>query len=388
MPDNDIGVDVVVEILAYRKVDPLGLADHGWSILDGSLDIVQLGLGADTAAEEELGRAKGTGREDDTASRIEVHGTAVSTVSAIELDTGCLASSADNAPDSSVHPQLEVLPLHGSDEVRTKRALPLAVLIHEGRVREYPVLLLGYLVGGDLLPAICLESRGQSVETFLLVTLAIHGGGIGSWNALEDAFSGSLHVSRLPASGEVVVPVNRHRLPPKSSIDSSASAEDAASHLVNVGACNTSRVNPDLIAKTRDIEAGQVGSLEPVRLHGTAKAAKRGRALLDEQDALAGLRELVCNWDTSSTGSNNDVIIGVSGGGGANTGCWPNGGGGGGGSGGDGRSRGRSLLNPLVVFGIPGIGNRSAELRLSVVVELPGVARDVVVLCPSDDLDF
>ena len=53
--------------------------------------------------------------------------------------------------------------------------------------------------------------------------------------------------------------------PPETSIDSDTSSEDAAGHLIDIRAGDTSRVNPDLVVEARDIKASDIGRVEPVR---------------------------------------------------------------------------------------------------------------------------
>lgn len=100
-------------------------------------------------------------------------------------------------------------------------------------------------------------------------------------------------------------------LPPQTSIDGSSAAQDAASHLVGVGAGDAGTVNPDLVAQTGNVESGQVGALEPLGLHDAAPATRRRGSLLDEEDVETSLAELVCNGNATSAGTNHDVVVGL-----------------------------------------------------------------------------
>jgi hypothetical protein len=62
-------------------------------------------------------------------------------------------------------------------------------------------------------------------------------------------------------------------LPPKTGINSSPTTQDATSHLVGIGAGNTGRIDPDLVAQPGNIEASEVGAVEPLGLHGSLPSA-------------------------------------------------------------------------------------------------------------------
>src|SRR5690606_37646960 len=99
------------------------------------------------------------------------------------------------------------------------------------------------------------------------------------------------HVLRLPAGRKVVVPVLGLGAPPETGVDGRATAKEAASHLVGVAASNAGRINPDLVAEAGDVEAGEIGALEPLGLPLASPLAGRDGALLDQQDAVASLAE-------------------------------------------------------------------------------------------------
>ena len=101
-------------------------------------------------------------------------------------------------------------------------------------------------------------------------------------------------------------------MPPKTSVDCSAAAENATWHNTDIGASNAGRVVPDLIIETGDIKSCQAGSLKPRRLHSSAPLPCRCRTSLDQDHALASLRKLVGYWNAASSTSYNDVIIGSS----------------------------------------------------------------------------
>lgn len=84
-----------------------------------------------------------------------------------------------------------------------------------------------------------------------------------------------------------------------------------ALHLISIGASNTDSVMPDLIAETRDIKTGQVGPLEPVRLHIALMSSAGPRTLLEEEHSLSSLSQAVRQGDASRTRSNDDVVVGL-----------------------------------------------------------------------------
>lgn len=136
------------------------------------------------------------------------------------------------------------------------------------------MLLARLVVGSHARPARLLESTAESIVTLRKVELAIAGRPVRPRNLLKDTTNGFLHVGRLPPLREVVVKVSRVGLPPESSVDGSTTTEDASSHGRSVRASDTSRVGPDLVAKTWNVEAGQVGALKPLRPHGATPTAR------------------------------------------------------------------------------------------------------------------
>ena len=381
MLDDKVSVDVVVEVLSHGKVDPVAGLDERRTILNATLDDVELVSWADTAAEQELGRSEGTSGKDDTASRVQLDG---ATVSALELDTSSKTLAADDTPDTSVGQKLEVSPAKSGNKVGTKGTSSLATLVHEWRVRVDTVLLVRNVVGGDLLPAIRSEGGRKHIEALLLVTLAISGRSVGAGNALEDGVHGRLDVGRFPACREVGIPISCNRLPPKGSIDGSSSTKNTTSHLIGVGASNTGGVDPDLVAKTGDVKSGELVVLEPVWLHGSTETRKRWRALFDEKNLLAGLGKLVRNRDTTSTSTDNNVVVGLSRSGLANAlGCCRDD------SRGDGCGgwwRIDDAADPVTVLRAPGIIYTDTEGALAVVVLGPWLGRETLVLRPRNNL--
>jgi hypothetical protein len=65
---------------------------------------------------------------------------------------------------------------------------------------------------------------------------------------------------------------------------------------------------PDLIAQPRHVKPGQVGPDQPVRLHGPAPATRGRRPLLDQQHAVSGLAEPVCDDDPTCATTDNHII--------------------------------------------------------------------------------
>lgn len=97
--------------------------------------------------------------------------------------------------------------------------------------------------------------------------------------------------------------------PPQAGINSRSSAQNTSCHLVGICTGDAGRVNPDLVAKTRNIEAGQVRGLKPLGLHGALPSSSGGRSLFDQQHTFSGLAELVRNGNATSTGTNDDVVV-------------------------------------------------------------------------------
>lgn len=116
------------------------------------------------------------------------------------------------------------------------------------------------------------------------------------------------HVAVFPPVWEVEIPISGMRLPPQRRIHCDTPTQDTAyrvsiwvasarntlemcivvehlptSHHVNVLTSNASRISPDLIEKTWDVEAGQICALQPCGLHGATPSSSGWRALLDEK---------------------------------------------------------------------------------------------------------
>lgn len=98
-------------------------------------------------------------------------------------------------------------------------------------------------------------------------------------------------------------------LPPETSVNSSSTTKHAAGHLVGISAGNAGRVDPDLVAQTGNVEAGEVSAAEPLGPHGSAIAARRRGPLLDQENALASLAKLIRERNATSAGADNDVVI-------------------------------------------------------------------------------
>ena len=171
-------------------------------------------------------------------------------------------------------------------------------------------LLARNIVRGNLLPASLLETSCDDVLSLLEISQPIHGRGVGSWDSRKHPVGGCNHVGRLPSGGEVVVPIDWVRLPPQRGIDCGSSSENATCHLIDVVAGNTGGVNPDLVAKTRNIKASEVGACEPGRLHCPLPSARRRRSALDKESALSGLGQFVCYWNATGSTTNYDIIVG------------------------------------------------------------------------------
>lgn len=212
--NDDVGVEMVDEVLTHGELEPVGLSNHSLIVEGGLLDDLKLVTRANTAPHEDLGGTESTGRENNAARVGNLDNTRVagSTV-ALELDAGDAASVTDQTPDGGVGPKLEVVAAAGSDEVGGEGTSALAVGEHEGGVAEGVVLLVilgvGVLQAG---PAGGGETVGEDVEALILVEDAVHGRVGGAGDTSEHAVGCGLDVLGVPALGEVVVPVKRMRL--------------------------------------------------------------------------------------------------------------------------------------------------------------------------------
>lgn len=104
--DNNVGVGVILKVVADRKVDPLSTVDHIHAIRCAGLDDVELVRWSNTGAEQDLGGTEGTGRQDDTTSAgCNIDGTteAVGAV-VLHFNTSDMASVTDDTVDCGVHP--------------------------------------------------------------------------------------------------------------------------------------------------------------------------------------------------------------------------------------------------------------------------------------------
>lgn len=310
--DDGVGVEVVIQVVANGEVDPRGVVDEVRAVEDRVLDDLELVGGTNTGAEEDLGTAESTGRENDTAGDIlDLDDTLVATISeGLDLNGGNVAVGADHTLDDGVEPEVEVGAGLGGAKVGSQGAATLTTGEHVRGVGEGAVLAVRGVVSRDLLPASSPETASKDIETLLEVTLTILGRRVSAGNAGENPADGASNVLGLPAGREEVVPVERVRLEPETSVDSSATTEDATGHLVGISASNTVAVNPDLVAKTGDIEAGELSALKPLGLQGTAVLASGGNTLLNKENALARLAELISGGDTTGTTTNDNVVKG------------------------------------------------------------------------------
>lgn len=76
-------------------------------------------------------------------------------------------------------------------------------------VRKRAVLLVGRLIGNNLLVARLPQATGKNIEAFTAIEDTISRWLEGTRNPVEDTVGGSFNIFGLPASGEVVVPVRR-----------------------------------------------------------------------------------------------------------------------------------------------------------------------------------
>jgi len=238
-----------------------------------------------------------------------------------------MTTSSHHAPHCRVHPQRKVLAGIGRDEICCHGATALTTRVHEGGVAKCVVLLVVGVIRDHLLPVACLETAGEDIVTLVSVELSISGWVSSAWNQIKDALLGSGDVLGFPARGEIVIPVIGVRLevqsvsnavyndrvttylPPESCVDSSSASEDTASHLVHVCARNSSRVNPDLVAQSRNVEAGKVSAGEPAWLHGSVPPSRGWGTLLNKQHTLAGGAKLVRDGDTTGTSTDDNIVV-------------------------------------------------------------------------------
>lgn len=340
--DDNIGVEMVNQVLTNGELEPLLLGDHGLAIQGRPLDNGELVAGADTAPEQNLGGTESTSGENDAAGVSNLDGArAAGGAVALELDAGDAVTVADETPGRRVGPEGEVGVAASSDEVGGEGTATLTIREHESGVTEGVVLLVRVGVGGvETLPAGVGKTVGENIEALILVEVAIHRRVGGTRDAGEDAVGSGLHIRRLPALWEVVIPIEGMRLlmgvslaftqvlgskrgregkkrkakrsfsylPPETGVDSGTSTEDASGKLVHVTADNAGRVVPDLVAETWNVESGEVLALEPVRLQVTTPAGGGGRALFKKEDLVAGLDEALGDGNTTGSTTDNDVV--------------------------------------------------------------------------------
>ena len=124
--------------------------------------------------------------------------------------------------------------------------------------------------------------------------------------------------------------------------------------MVGIATGNPGRINPDLVAQARDVEAGELSAVQPARPQRAAPAPGGRRSLLDEQDPLPGLAQLVGHGDAARAAADDDIVVrGVSGDG--------HGGDGGGGRGG-GAGAGDGLGGLSGPGGVGRVGGVTVEL--------------------------
>ena len=185
--DHDVGVDVVVQVLAHGQRDPVRRVDHRLAIDGAAFDDVQLVRGSDAAAHQDTRRAEGAGGEDHTAcGGREVKGARVSAWTIGRgLDTGNMTCVSHQPLDVGVEDHLEVLAPVGGDEVGRHWAAALAVRVHEWRLGHGSVLLVRNAVGCHARPSCLDHGRLDQVVAVWDVELAIHGRVVGSWDSAE-----------------------------------------------------------------------------------------------------------------------------------------------------------------------------------------------------------
>lgn len=293
--DEDISVGVIHNVVTNWEVDPVRLGDHLAAVGRGSNN-VELVLWSNTGAEEDLGGTEDTSREDDTSTSLELVGSLVTRVVGWgNIDTSDGTSGTDDTINHGVCDELEIGPLLSGDEVGSQWSTTLSVNVHVRSVSEGAVLLLRNVVGSDSRPSSSRKTASEDVVRLLDVSLAISGWSISRRNARENSAGSSAHVASLPARWEVSVPIGRWWLEEETGVDSSATSEYATSHLVNIRAGDSNRVNPDLVAKTWDIVSGErsVGILQPLRrVPSTVSIGGWGTAF-NEDDALSTLSNSV-----------------------------------------------------------------------------------------------
>jgi hypothetical protein len=187
MRDLDVGADVVVQVVADRKVDPLIRRNHRSAVQTRALHNIQLIGGANTTAEQELRGAQGSCGDNDTAGPgCEIDGARTpGIVLALEFDAGDVSAFADDSSGSGVHPEVELGTRNRGLEVRPKWSVALGILDVEGRVGVGAVLLFWGVVCYDVFEAGCVEAFCDAVKALLEVELAVHGGvvvlDLGQW---------------------------------------------------------------------------------------------------------------------------------------------------------------------------------------------------------------
>jgi len=265
--DDEIGVGVVENVVAYRRENPLRLCDHRSTVGGGGLDDIEHVLWTDSGAEKDLGGSERAGGEDDPTSGLDLVDTSLAIGgSGVNLDTSGGCSAADNTANHCVGHKLEVGSLLCGPEVGSEGTATLTVGEHEWRMPEGSEFLIRRGVDvRKFSPSSLLDGRSKDGVDLLDVSLSVHRGGIIGGDTSNHARLRRRNIRCLPSSGEVVVPVAGRGNEEHASVNCSAAAKDTSSHAVNILAGNSAAVHPNLVAKTGDIEAGEVFGFGPFR---------------------------------------------------------------------------------------------------------------------------
>ena len=265
--DDEIGIGVVEDVITNWGEDPLGRGDHRGTVGGRALDDVEHVLWADSRAEQDLGGSERASGEDDPSGGPDLvdAGLAVGSCGK-NLHTGGGGAATYNTADHSVGHQLEVCPLLRRPEVGGQGTATLAVGEHERRVTISLVLLVGGGVDAcELSPSGLLDGCSKDRVGLQDIALSVHRGGVGAGDTGKHAPLSGRHVRCLPSGWEVVVPVAILGNKEHASVNCSTATEDTSCHAADIFATDALAVNPDFVAKTRDIEASEVLCFGPFR---------------------------------------------------------------------------------------------------------------------------
>jgi hypothetical protein len=150
--NDDLGVGVVIKVLADGEVDPVSLVNHLVSL--SLLDDLELVLGTNTRAEKNLGGTESTSRKNDATASCELDVATLSTrKECLNVDTSGSVAVTDDTVDSGVDHESEVGKLLGVDKVGSHGTATLTVGEHVVGVSERTVLLSRLETSRDVLPA-------------------------------------------------------------------------------------------------------------------------------------------------------------------------------------------------------------------------------------------